>query len=71
MCCSLPRAVSPFGPSTAAPTSTGAEPSSEPAMFATWCCGQCGNSVPSPMISDEPQAFAPRMSSSQPVPIAA
>ena len=32
-----------------------------PGDVRTWCCMQCGKVVPSPTISDMPQAFAPRM----------
>ena len=56
-----PFVAEPFGPSTAAPASTGADPSSEPARLATWCWRQCGNVVPSPTMNDDPQALAPRM----------
>src|SRR4029078_1512748 len=58
---SEPVVAPPLGPSTAAPARTGAEPSSEPARFATWCWRQWGNFAPSPTIRDRPQAVAPRM----------
>jgi hypothetical protein len=37
-----PVAAALFGPSTTAPARIGADPSSEPTRFATWCCMQCG-----------------------------
>ncbi len=61
----VPVAANEFGPSTAAPARTGGCPSSDPARFATWCCMQSGNTVPSPTISETPHALLPRMSSSQ------
>src|SRR5947207_15618474 len=61
-----PLVAVPLGPSTAAPANTGGDPSSEPARLATWCCRQCGNVLPSPTISDVPQALAPRMLASHP-----
>src|SRR3954451_13218262 len=61
----LPLEVTPFGPSTAAPANTGGAPFSEPARFATWCCMQRGNRVPSPTTSDTPQAFPPSTLPSQ------
>ena len=56
---SLPRLFSLLGPSTTAPSRTGDEPFSEPTRFATWCWGQSVNTVPSPMMNDEPHALAP------------
>src|SRR6476646_4703094 len=55
----LPLEVPTFGPSTAAPASTGGAPFSDPARFATWCCMQRGNRVPSPTTSETSQAFRP------------
>src|SRR6188474_164691 len=62
-----PLYVVPFGPSTAAPASTGAVPFRWPAMFAIWWWMQFGKTLPSPTISDEPHAFAPRMLPTQPI----
>src|SRR3954451_5867654 len=50
----------PFGPLTTAPLRTLPRPVNEPDRLATWCWGQCGKSLPSPIISDAPQPFAPR-----------
>src|ERR687885_2655996 len=61
----VPLAAKSLGPSTAAPASTGGEPSSEPTRLVTWCCMQLGKVLPSPTISEVPQALAPRMLASQ------
>src|SRR5271154_6624417 len=61
---SVPEVAESDGPSEAAPQSTGVPPevpSSEPAMFATWCWMQFGKVLPSPTMNEEPHAFAPRM----------
>ena len=54
-----------FGPLTTAPRSTAclAAP-----RFATTCCGQRGKRLPTPIISDAPQAFAPSAQSRCAVP---
>src|SRR5579883_1585813 len=48
-----------FGPSTAAPSKMGGFPSSEPTRFATWCCRQSENVLPSPTINETPQTLSP------------